>query len=566
MMKYRILIALAIATLSLVASAQDGSRLPDLGSSAGTLRSPEQNRRIGASVLRQIRAANLLLDDPLLRQYINGLGYRLVANSEVDDSVEFTFFVMRDDDINAFAMPGGFVAINAGLLAATQSESELAGVLAHEIAHVTQHHMLRAAENSKIMSPLIALGMLGALVAASQGGNGQAVPAILAGGTGFMAQNQISFTRKDEIEADRVGIDTLAASGFDPDGMAEFFGRMQRLLRPGSGGINPPQLLLTHPVAASRISDAKARANALKMEQRERAEHVVMGKQVAWTETVAPVPYLAPGTSLLAGNPSAQSPRSAQQSPDDYLLMRERTRVLSSTDADSIARYYAENMANSTTFETPATRYGYALALTRNGKPSKAIDLLKPMLAAEPGNLVLRLAMADAHLEAGQRAQSLQAYAEMLSAAPGNHAVALAYADALLQNGKADDAERAAAVLKPLLNEEVEEPELYRSYGRASALSGHEVRAAEAFADATYLSGHPADAMNQLQRVLERDDLSYYQRARIEARVEFITPIVLEMRRRGTLPEQRKQVHWTAHGCDGRAICGIPQAVPTFVP
>lgn len=536
-----VIVALATALAGTAGASQDSVRLPDLGSSAGRLSSPEENRRMGASVLRRMRGADMLLDDALLRQFVNELGYRLVAQSNAERDSEFTFFIMRSEDINAFAMPGGFIGVNAGLIAATRSESELAGVLAHEIAHVTQHHMLRSAENSRIVSPLILLGMVGALLAASQGGadSDQAVPAILASGQGLMAQNQISFTRKDESEADRIGIDTLADAGFDPDGMADFFGRMDRLLRPGTGGINPPQLLLTHPIFTTRISEAKARAHTIEREQRKDDSSQPVVSPAAWEDTVAPVPYLKAGTNLLASTDAENSESGERTEPDHYALMRERTRVLAARDPDALVRYYARNLKDRSGFRSSATEYGYALALIRNHRAEQAIDLLQELHRSAPSNLPFRLALADAQWRSGARDQALTAYAAMLAAVPDSHAIALDYADALLASGKQEDAKRAVKVLEPLLDVEVEEPELYRSFGRANDVAGNQVRAAEAFADATYLSGRPADAMDQLERLLDRDDLSYYQRARIEARIEFLTPIILELRRRGALPEQR---------------------------
>ena len=147
--------------------------------------------------------------------------------------------------------------------------------------------------------------------------------------------------------------------------------------------------------------------------------------------------------------------------------------------------------------------------------------------------------MADAELNAGHRTRALAAYASLKQEMPANHAVAEAYAKALLADGKSDSAAKAAALLRPLLDEEVDEPTLYRTYGRACNLSGQEIRAAEAYADATYLSGHASDALEQLQRLLTRKDLNSSQRARIQARIDYIMPIVLELRRRGIKPEQQ---------------------------
>ncbi len=532
-MKSRLLTTALVALLSSATCAQT-NELPQLGSSADAALSPAEARQIGGSMLHQMRALDMVLDDPLLHEYINDLGYRLLSHTQFPKDMKFTFFVVRDNNINAFAAPGGYIGVNTGLIQATRNESELAGVLAHEIAHITQHHIQRAIEDASKMAPLAGLVMLGAVLASQAGNSGDAAPAIIAGGMGAITQRQINFTRKDESEADRIGIETLARAGFNPEGMAGFFSRMEQLLRPGNGGDQPPELLRTHPVTSQRISEARARARMLEQEQKSQPQHV-LGQQVDWNDTMAPLPYVKPGSELYAPANAGDKATSAL----NYQLMRERARVLASDKPLGTLQYYTGNLQGDKDFDTTATRYGYALALTRNDKAAKAISELQPLLKKHPNNTALRMALADAKLHAGQRDKALATYAGLKQEMPENHAVAEAYANALLADGKSDSAAKAAALLRPLLEEEVDEPTLYRTYGRACNLSGQEIRAAEAYADATYLSGRASDALDQLQRLLKRRDLNYYQRARIQARIDYIMPIVLELRRRGIKPEQQ---------------------------
>jgi predicted Zn-dependent protease len=199
--------------------------------------------------------------------------------------------------------------------------------------------------------------------------------------------------------------------------------------------------------------------------------------------------------------------------------------------APKLAIYYASNLQHDHGFDTPANRYGYALALSRSGRGVQAIDELAPMLQANPGNLVLKLALADARLQAGQRAAALAIYSELNTQSPRNRAVALAYANALTAGGDKRQATSAADLLRPLLDNAVE-PEIYSAYARASSKAGDDVRAAEAFADASYYSGRPFDAMEQLKRMLKRTDLDYYARVRIQARIAELTPLVLELEKR----------------------------------
>ncbi|WP_426688452.1 M48 family metalloprotease [Rhodanobacter ginsengiterrae] len=516
----RLLTSLLCAALASAASAQQDVRLPDLGSSANALISPGEAQDYGASMLRQMRALDMVVDDPLLDDYINDLGYRLVASSDKPKE-HFSFLIVKDPEINAFAAPGGYIAVNSGLMTITRDESELAGVIAHEIGHITQNHLQRAFEDSKKDAPLMALVLLGAIAAGASSHSGDAPIAVLAGGQGLIAQKSINFTRKDEIEADRVGIQTLARAGFDPNAMAGFFQRMQDAMSAGAGGEDVPALLQTHPVTTSRISDAKARAAALIAAQKQRVSATEMDRQL-WEKSTAPIAFVKDPTRLLA-------PRH-QGELDTYALMRERVNVLAG-DATRLATYYGSSLQSRRDFDTPANHYGFALALTRSGRGAAAIEQLQPLLKSHPESLVLKLALADARLQAGQRAAALALYAELNAQSPRNRAVAVAYANALAAGGDKEQARLGANLLRPLLDN-ASEPAIYSSYARASDKAGDSVRAGEAYADASYYSGRPYDAMEQLKRLLKRDDLDYYARVRIQARIAELTPLVMELHKR----------------------------------
>ncbi len=545
----RLLTALITAGLTFAASARQDIRLPDLGSSANALISPQEAQDYGASMLREMRALDMVVDDPLLDDYINDLGYRLVASCDQPKD-HFAFLIVKDPEINAFAAPGGYIAVNSGLITITQNESELAGVIAHEIGHITQNHLQRAFEDSKKDAPLMALVLLGAIVAGAGNHSGDGPMAVLAGGQGLIAQKSINFTRHDEIEADRVGIQTLANAGFDPNAMAAFFERMEDVMSADAGGEDVPALLQTHPVTSARISDAKARAGALVMAQKLRPSGSILDKQ-QWEKNTAPIPFVRDPTALIP-------PPAAGARLDAWALMRERVRVLAG-DAPKLATYYASSLHTQHGFDTTANRYGYALALTRSGRGTQAIDQLQPLLKSHPANLVLKLALADARLQAGQRAAALAIYGDLSTQSPRNRAVALAYATALTIAGDKAQASQAADLLRPLLDNAVE-PEIYSAYARASEKSGDSVRAEEAFADASYYSGRPFDAMEQLKRLLKRDDLDYYARARIQARITELTPLVLELHKRRIKtddnPDGRQQLQQDDH-CDGRLCFGV---------
>ena len=551
----RLLTALVCAGLTLSAPAQDRDvRLPDLGSSANALISPQEAQNYGAAMLRQMRALDMVLDDALLDDYINDLGYRLVSGSEKPKD-HFQFFIAKENIINAFAAPGGYIAVNSGLIVLTNNESELAGVIAHEIGHITQNHLQRAFEASKKDTPLMALVLLGAIAAGAGAGAGDAAGAILMGGQGLLMQRQINFTRKDEIEADRAGIQTLANAGYDPGAMASFFGRMEDTLRVGTGGDlgDTPALLQDHPVTMDRISDAKARAGTLAARQKQRPSGSTLDK-TQWEKSTAPIAFVKDPTSLINHD---------KDGVDNFLLMRERVRVLSN-DPGQMTSYYASSLKNDRSFDTPSNRYGYTLALIRSNNGSKAIDELQPLLTAHPANQVLRLAMADAKLQAGHRAEALALYADLNQQSPRNRAIALGYANALIDGGSQDNARQAAAMLMPMLDNN-DEPELYRTYARASDKAGDTVRAGEAYADASYLAGRPFDAMEQLKRLLKRPDLDYYARARIQARINDLTPLVMELRKRRVQtddnPDGRSQQPLqNGSACQGRLCFSADQA------
>lgn len=522
-----VLIACLIAATVGMAGAREADlRLPDIGSSAGTIMTQREQDDYGASMLHELRAYGMVVEDPLLNDYLYGLGHKLAAAGNRPD-LKFTFFLMRDNEINAFAAPGGYIAVNAGLINAMNREDELAGVIGHEIAHITQHHLLRAYEDMKKNSLPIALAMLGAMVIAG-GRSDDAAQAALVSGTALMQQKQIDFTRTDEIEADRFGIQTLAKAGFDPHAMADAFTALGRVMR--VNGVDVPEFLRTHPIDVNRIADAKARADALDSTARDRREQF---SGVAPTAT----------TGGFLGNlgsvalPSTQETRKASEAY--YQLMRERSRVLAAKSATTMSVYYANNFRDNAQFDTPATRYGYALALTRAGQAPKARDELEKLITAQPAQPVFQLALAEAMERNGERVAAEKRFEALQQNYPGNRVYALALANALLDRGEKVPATRAQALLRPLLERYGNDPELQRSFARACELSGDKVRAAEAYADVAWLNGRAEDALGQLKTLTEKSELDYYQRARIDARIAQLTPQVLELRRRGTKPEQQ---------------------------
>ncbi|MCK7592587.1 beta-barrel assembly-enhancing protease [Pseudomarimonas salicorniae] len=495
--------------------AQDRTQLPEIGSSAAQLISPAQERAYARQMLGEMRRYGLLLEDPLLSDWLQSIGHRIAARSDRPEQ-PFTFFFVRSRDINAFATLGGYIGMNAGLVLTAETEDEVAAVLAHEVAHATQRHIVRSVESAQRDSLPILLGMLGVLAAASASDSnsaGDASQAAIAGGLALMQQRQINYTRSNEHEADRVGIQTLARSGYDPLAMASFFGRMQRATR--SQGDGMPDFLRTHPVTTTRISEAKDRAEEL-------------GKRAGGLPALTDEPI----NPALPGHVHESLSLAHGPDPLGFALARERLRVLSAqSPTEALAEYRRRERAGDEL--TEAERYGYALTLLRTGKAERALALLDPLQAKHDDRFWFDLAWAEALERNGQRAEADAAFGRMLDRQPRNRAIAMSYAGVLAERGTREAGLAAQAVLRPVLSESPYDPSLQESFGRACELAGDLPRAAEAFAEAAFLSGRAEDALNQLQRLKQREDIDYVQRARIDARIAEMTPIVLELRERG---------------------------------
>ena len=243
---------------AVAARADDDIKLPDMGSPADAILSKSEESRFGRAIMSQIRLSGQVVEDPLMTEYVNEIGHRIAAQTN-DGDHSFEFFIIEDPRINAFALPGGYIGVHTGLLEATRNEDELAGVLAHEVAHVTQRHIARSIHANQRQSLLTTALMLGALVAGVAGGDADVAQAGMAVAQGSAAQSQINFTRNNEYEADRIGIGALYDAGYDPQGMATFFEVMSRL-QPASPELRAPEFLRTHPVTTERISEARGRA------------------------------------------------------------------------------------------------------------------------------------------------------------------------------------------------------------------------------------------------------------------------------------------------------------------
>lgn len=532
--------AVTLALGSLCADAQE-SKLPDIGSSAGELLTPAKQRQYGAMMLAQLRHYDYLLEDPLVDSWVEMLGTRLAANSDKPRQ-PFNFFMLRERQINAFATLGGYIGVNSGLVLTAEREDEVAAVLSHEIAHVTQQHVLRGVERAQRDQLPILLAMLGAIVAAqAAGGNSSddATMAAVSSGMGLMQQRQINYTRSNESEADRIGIQTLSRSHYDTTAMADFFARMQLVSRSNKANWygETPDYLMTHPVTTTRISEAKERAEQIAAKNSVTA--ITATPDATRVERIPKAPFSLPDSSdnpLLPNGIRISDQALTAGGTGVFDFARERIRVLSAGSPRDAVREYERLGAHS-----DAQRYGLALAQMRSNQPGAAVPALEALLRKHPGQMWLALALAEAQAQAGQTAAADARFEALLRQTPNNRAVALGYAKVLTDRNTPAAGQRAQAVLRPLLGGGGEDPLLQQTYARACEIAGDAIRAGEAYAEAAYLRGRPEQALVQLNNLKRKPDLDYYARARIEARIAAITPTVLELRRQGVRDEDLRR-------------------------
>jgi len=520
------LTAALVFSLGFIANANaQNTSLPDMGSSAAELLSPGQEAEYGAYTLYQLRNYGYVLDDPLLDSWIQGMGHRLGAASDRPEQ-PFTFFLLKERQINAFATFGGYIGVNAGLILTAQAEDEVAGVLAHEISHVTQRHILRNAERSQKDQLPILLGMLAVVVAAQQSKSNSADDAIGAaviGGQALIAQRQIDYTRASETEADRIGIQTLHRSQYRTSAMADFFERMATASRGNSGGYQVPDYLRSHPVTTTRISEARERAARIENEP----------KPFETTAASQSNPLIPNQFNLASANTASLPIR-------QFEWARERLRMLTAASPQIAANEFKGLTTGiSATKLTDPQRYGYALALMQSGSPGASEAIFEELKSKYPDNLWVALAYAENAHYSKNPSQSQQRFEALLKKYPQHVAISLTYARTLGEIGSADAGRRAQTVLRPLLAQSADDPVFQKSFARASELAGDINRATEAYAEAAYLNGRPEDALKQLDGLLKKENLDYVQRARVEARMAAITPEVLEMRRQGVKPSEQ---------------------------
>ncbi len=448
------------------AFADVADQLPDMGTSAGSTLSIGQEMQMGDFYVRQLRGSAPLINDPLLGQYINSLGMRLVSHAN-SVKTPFHFFLINNDEINAFAFFGGNVVLHSALFRYADNESQLASVMAHEISHVTQRHLARAMEDQKKNAPLTWVGALGSILLAMA--SPQAGMAALTGTLAGTQQGVISFTQQNEQEADRIGIQVLQRSGFDPQAMPTF---LEKLLDQARYSTRPPEILLTHPLPESRLADARNRANQMR-------------------------PMVV-------------------QSSEDFYMAKARTLGMYNSGRNQLTSDLLDAWSKGNIREQHAAVYGRALQAMEAKNWDEARKQLQPLLSAQPANPWYLDLATDIDLGQNKATEAIN----RLKNAPGlklNPVLQLNLANAYMQGGQPA---QAAAILNRYTFSNPDDSNGWDLLAQSEAAMGNRDQELAARAEVMALGGRLDQAISLLSSASAQVKLGSLQQARYDARID----------------------------------------------
>jgi predicted Zn-dependent protease len=465
---FRRLIAL-LACAALVPAHTQG--LPDLGDSSDATLSEKQEYVIGNRIMREVRVDPAFVDDSEVADYIKSLGTRLLGSADgVRRDIEF--FVVQDDAINAFALIGGHIGIHTGLIQLTQNESELAGVVAHEIAHILQRHQSRLYQ-SQGKYQMASLAALALAILASRGGSsqsGQVTEAAIVSASALAMQGQLDYTREHEREADRVGVGLLERAGYDPRGMVSFFERMQRANRLNEFK-GAPSYLRTHPLTVERIADMQSRVERMP-------------------------PRLVPDSF-------------------EYRLARAKLRAASGSASEAVA-YFRNQLAERTVVRPREDVYGLVQSLRRTRDFASAERELTSIRGTGVTHPAFEWLAAQVQADQGRLDDALSLYRNALKTYPQYRGLVYGQADVLLQSGR--NAE-ALTFLDERIRSTPDDARLYELQAKAHAALGRRLAQHRSQAEAYYRRGNLAAAVDQLELASKAKGSDFYELSSVEARL-----------------------------------------------
>lgn len=450
-------------------------QLPDLGSKSSKYMSDYEAQKLGQAFIRQSRFQLPYIYDPELVGYVNRLGDRLLEHSD-DADKDYHFYLINSNAINAFAVPGGHIALHTAILTKSESESEVASVLGHEIAHVTQKHIARQIEGSRNDS-IISIGTLLATVLL---GGAEGLQAGASLGSASILDRKLRYGRAFESEADSLGIRLLSRAGFDPKAMPRFFKRLLDNSRINKS--NAPEFLRSHPLTINRIAESSERVRVY--------------------------------------------PEAGEQNQDEFFLMQAKAIASYAKDKVVARERFAKAIKNGE--NTVANRYGYALSMSKNKEYDSARKLFNKLAQEYPDNVSIHLAQADNELDANKIDEGLALLKVLYEkeTAAGNHIVDIYYANALVLTDHNRD---ALPILRAALANEPGEPYLHSLLSRAYAKTGNEMGLYRERGEAHYLRGNYTFSIRQFERALTLTK-SDYEKARIKARIDDVKRELAELK------------------------------------
>ena len=452
-------------------------QLPELGDGSSTRFSLQQEHQLGRAWLRVFRGQVETVSDPVLQEYVEELTFRLASHSELKDR-RLELVIVDNPAINAFAVPGGVVGINNGLILQAKTEAQFASVMAHELGHLSQRHFARGVEAQQRSTLPTLAGMLAGVILAATAGGDAGLAAITATQAAAL-QNRLRYSRLHEQEADRAGMQTLSRAGIDPNAAAGMFEVMQKQYRFASNRL--PEFLLTHPITENRISDARNRAR--------------------------------------------QYPRKIYTDSTRYQLMRARVEFgFIETSRQAVKRF--RTRLNNNSRHPVADQYGLVLALTADGQYDQAQSRLDTLRKASPTEMAFLIAQADLYIASGQYLAAIELLESSLATSPGNHPLTMTLARARLQ---ANQPHRAEALLVQHSQRKPNDPSVWYLLAEVHGLAGNVIDVHQARAEYFVLNGALTRAIKQLGYALPLVQRDHLATARIQERIRQINQLAEDM-------------------------------------
>ena len=463
------LLLLMVFFSSYFQSLVDEDPLPTLGDYSSASISLSGEYSLGRIWLSMYRGSTKEHSDPLMRTYLEDLIYRLSETSEVRDR-RFEFIVLEDKTINAFAAPGGIIGINLGMFLNTEKEGELASVMCHELAHLSQRHYARSQNK---VSPLAnALMVLGSIAVAAASRNPEAILIAPAA----MQQMSINFTRSNEKEADRIGFNNLVKAGFNPDDMTMMFQRMQSKYQ--NEDSEQFSYLMTHPLPSERLSDMRIRADSLE-----------------------------------------KTAKNSFRDNIDFYFMQKRAEIWANKDLKKLIRNYKKDQKSDIKNISSSGSYGLSLAYKNLNDFDKSFSILRKLIKEIPNNLVLESSLMELHLAAGNFYEAISLGKNILEIHQNNYSASILLADAYIKN---DQSELAEKLLKDLSKERQTDPNIWYKLAEAQGLSGNILELHRSRAEFFILTGRHDAAVFQLKEALSLSQNLFEIRESIIKRLEEI--------------------------------------------